>query len=252
MKRYIASMTIGLLAYAGSAGAIAGGPTLTLDPDASSVETGSNIVFEIVLDATSYEVTAVEIHVTFPEGTFEPVSFEETTSLPVVLTEMTAGTGTVYMIVGANAGQSTTGTSVAATLTLRALQEGSHDIGFGASTQIAASGEVGDVADTLTGVTIEVTGEEVGSSGGGSSSGSGSGGGTVQGTQGTPTPTPSVTQQASQVETGPGQVTVISLILAAIAAVAYVGYTSTDWFRRREAGDIVTETEDEKDRGDFK
>lgn len=239
-------MTVGLLAYTGSAGAIAGGPMLTLEPDSTSVETGNIVELEVILNATSYEVTAVEVHVTFPEGTFEPVSFEKGALLPVVLTEMTAGTGTVYMIVGTNAGESATGTGVAGTLTLRALQEGSHDIGFSAGTQIAASGQSGDVADTLTGVTIEVTGEKVESSGGGS------GGGTDQGVQATPTPTPSVTEQASQVQTGPGQVTVISLILAAIAAVAYVGYTSTDWFRRREAGDIVNETEDDKDRGDFK
>lgn len=54
-----------------------------------------------------------------------------------------------------------------------------------------------------------------------------------------PTGTPVVTgtpiEEIAQVETGPGQATVLALVISAIATLLYVGYTSTSAFRRREA-----------------
>ncbi|HXV26948.1 MAG TPA: hypothetical protein VD862_02925 [Candidatus Paceibacterota bacterium] len=49
------------------------------------------------------------------------------------------------------------------------------------------------------------------------------------------TPPPSVVQ----IPTGPGESTVLALIVSAIVTLLYVGYTSTDAFRRREAGVIA-------------
>jgi hypothetical protein len=54
--------------------------------------------------------------------------------------------------------------------------------------------------------------------------------------------------KADRGETGPGEVTAIALILASITAVAYVGFTSTDWFRHDGADDIVKRTAGEGNR----
>ena len=54
-----------------------------------------------------------------------------------------------------------------------------------------------------------------------------------------PTASPAATESpiddAAQVETGPGQATVLALVVSAIATLLYIGYTSTSMFRRREA-----------------
>jgi len=44
------------------------------------------------------------------------------------------------------------------------------------------------------------------------------------------------------VETGPGETTVLALIISAIITLLYVGYTSTDTYRRHEAGAIAKDS----------
>ena len=43
------------------------------------------------------------------------------------------------------------------------------------------------------------------------------------------------------VETGPGESTVLALIISGIITLLYVGYTSTDTYRRREVGELAKE-----------
>jgi uncharacterized repeat protein (TIGR01451 family) len=47
------------------------------------------------------------------------------------------------------------------------------------------------------------------------------------------------------ISTGPGESTVLALIISGIITLLYVGYTSTDTYRRREIGAIANETKDE-------
>lgn len=320
----LAAVLSGSLAFA-----IAGGPTLELYSSGTSFSTGDEITVEVRIDTKTYAATAAELHLSFPEGAFEVVSMREGTFLPIVLTSPSSTTNSSSITVGSGTSPRN-GTGTIAVLVLRALRSGSHEVSFADTTLLAVSNEAGDVTDTKTPITFEVTGaEDTGGSGNGSGNGSVSGsyrpicapastsgllgqeirfsvanpegdhswtaiGGIVTGgcsaavghqclnvrfdepgfyevevtsttsglssvcdvsvtTSGIPTESPSsMIGEAGSVETGPGEVAVISLILASIAAVAYVGYTSTDWFRRREAGDIVDQTEGEKDRGDFK
>jgi uncharacterized repeat protein (TIGR01451 family) len=51
------------------------------------------------------------------------------------------------------------------------------------------------------------------------------------------------------VSTGPGESTVLALIISAIITLLYVGYTGTDTYRRREAGALAKESK--KDTGLF-
>ncbi len=47
------------------------------------------------------------------------------------------------------------------------------------------------------------------------------------------------------VDTGPGETTVLALIISGIITLLYVGYTSTDTYRRHEVGELVKESKDE-------
>ncbi|MCC6405431.1 MAG: DUF11 domain-containing protein, partial [Candidatus Yanofskybacteria bacterium] len=62
------------------------------------------------------------------------------------------------------------------------------------------------------------------------------------------TPTTPVTQ----VPTGPGESTLLALIVSAIITLLYVGYTSTDAYRRHEAGALAKGAHDDKDLFDFR
>lgn len=54
------------------------------------------------------------------------------------------------------------------------------------------------------------------------------------------------------VNTGPGESTALALIISAIVTLLYVGYTSTDLYRRREAAGLVREAGHEKDLFNFR
>lgn len=54
------------------------------------------------------------------------------------------------------------------------------------------------------------------------------------------------------VSTGPGESTILALIVSAIVTLLYVGYTGTDMFRRREAGQLAKEARKDHGLFDFK
>lgn len=56
----------------------------------------------------------------------------------------------------------------------------------------------------------------------------------------------------THVPTGPGESTILALVVSAIVTLLYVGYTSTDVYRRREAGELADQARREKDRIDFR
>jgi len=55
-----------------------------------------------------------------------------------------------------------------------------------------------------------------------------------------------------EVPTGPGESTLLALIVSAIITLLYIGYTSTDMFRRREVGRIAGTVLDDSDTFDFR
>lgn len=53
------------------------------------------------------------------------------------------------------------------------------------------------------------------------------------------------------VDTGPGETTVLALIISAIITLLYVGYTSTETYRRHEAGSIAKESQGDRGTSNF-
>jgi uncharacterized repeat protein (TIGR01451 family) len=54
------------------------------------------------------------------------------------------------------------------------------------------------------------------------------------------------------VSTGPGESTVLALIISSIITLLYVGYTSTDRYQRREAEELARQSKDDKHLFDFR
>jgi uncharacterized repeat protein (TIGR01451 family) len=54
------------------------------------------------------------------------------------------------------------------------------------------------------------------------------------------------------ISTGPGESTILALIISGIVTLLYVGYTNTDTYRRREVGEIVRETKKDAKQFDFR
>ncbi len=54
------------------------------------------------------------------------------------------------------------------------------------------------------------------------------------------------------ISTGPGESTVLALIISAIVTLLYVGYTGTDFYRRREAGSLVKKAKKDRSLFDFR
>ena len=98
-------------------------------------------------------------------------------------------------------------------VTFRALAAGTAQIGFASDTQVAAAGQSSNAIDTMTPVSVTVSGTG----------------------QMTATPMPTGITGVARVQTGPGETTILALIVGVIAALLYVGYTETNAFRRKEA-----------------
>jgi hypothetical protein len=240
--------------------AVAGGPAFTMTASSTSVTTGQDFTVGLVMDAKTYEVTASDITVTFPASGLQALSIEPGGFLTTVLDAGSVSAGGATIILGSGPGGGVTGTGTVATITFRALQAGTFPVVYDGATQSSAAGESGDVTDTMTGVTVTVTGDAVSPepteapSGNGGAGSSGTGGtGSIVTPQVTPMPSPaSVTQQASQVETGPGDYAVIAVLISGIVVLMYAGYMSTDHFRRHDAKEVADQSSTEKDRFDFK
>lgn len=240
MKYFIRAVAWSVvLAVPCAALAVAGGPTLTAQIGPSSVAVNAEFTVNIAIDAKTYQVSAATVQLTFPSDKVQILSLTRGSFFTQDLGTADLQAGTATFSAGKNPASGGTGTAFVATF--RAKAAGTVNIGFGSGTAVAATGQTGNVTDTLTGDSITVSGTQAT--------------GTPAPTAGaTPTnypsrtPVPSVVVtprpstaagQAGTVSTGPMETTILAVLAAAIVALAYVGYTDTESFRRHEAGSIA-------------
>lgn len=222
-----------MLAQPSAVLALAGGPTLTAVSSVSTVAVNDTFIVTVQMDTKTYQVTAAEIHLSYPTDKLQALTVAAGSFLPAELEHYISPTG-ASVTVGSGV-SSKQGTGPVAIFTFRAVTAGTVQIGFTTGTQVAASGVSSNAVDTMTPVTVTVTG---------------AGNATTTPTPTlTPTPTayytytpvpystptPTGIAGVSQVQTGPGETTILGLILASIITLLYVGYTGSDAFRRNEA-----------------
>lgn len=278
LRSSIALVAMSLLLAPTAALALAGGPTLSLQPNTSTISTNNQFTVQIILDTKTYTATAADVKVTFPSDKLQALSIAAGTFLSTELVpgSVGAGTATITMASGTSGKQ---GTGTVATITFKALSAGSAAITFDTSTQIAAIGQTTNVVDTMSSTTVTISGASVvtptptatptttptPAAGVCSTQYD-----PVCGVNGvtymnrcsaeiiyrktvayvgacttaslTPTPSPRI-PSVGQISTGPGDVTVVALILSSLTTLLYVGYTRSNAFRKNEIEKIA---EDER------
>ena len=192
--------------------ALAGGPTLTALTSASTVAPNGQFTVTVQMDTKTYQVSAAEIHLIYPADKLQAMSVQAGSFLPSVLGAGATGTGTASITVGSGMTPKQ-GSGPVMLVTFRALAAGTAQIGFASDTQVAAAGQSSNAIDTMTPVSVTVSGTG----------------------QMTATPMPTGITGVARVQTGPGETTILALIVGVIAALLYVGYTETNAFRRKEA-----------------
>src|SRR3989344_4776098 len=142
--------------------ALAANPTLNLRASKTSVVTGEEFTVEVLADAKDQSVSAVEIHIDFPNS-LQARSFIEGSFLPVVLSKGSMTSTTAKIILGASPTTPRSGSGVLATLTMKALSgQGSPvQISFSSATQVAVIGSNSNAVGTMTPISISISGTAV-------------------------------------------------------------------------------------------
>ena len=251
MKRFILSavLAVTVMVQPLAAYALTGGPTLVAQASKASVAVNETFTVTVTLDTKTYEVSAVDLKLTFPSATLQAQSVQAGTFLASVLTPGATGTGTATITLGSGT-TAVKGTGAIATVTFKALAAGAPTVSFSSETQIAAKGQSGNVVDTMTGATVSIGGVQATATATAIAQAS-----TATTPLRTATRTPTTTAigqpkggaplgNAGKVSTGPFESSVMALIVSAIVTLLYVGYTATDTFRRREAEGIAHTEQD--------
>jgi hypothetical protein len=171
--------------------------------------------------------------VRYPADKLEGVSIDKGNFFSSGLGAATIDNAAGRMMFSAGTNPAKTGTGAAFTLVFRGKAVGSAPLTFGSSTGVAVTENISSVVlGVATPVSLSVV----------------AGSGIVSPTL-TPTPTayytpaptvyytpiPTSVTSVAQVKTGPGETTILALIVGSIVSLLYVGYTGSDAFRRREA-----------------
>lgn len=223
--------------------ALSGGPTLVAQASKTSVAVNETFTVTVVLDTKTYQVSAVDLKLTFPSATLQAQSVQAGSFLQSMLTPgaVGAGTATITLGSGTNAVQ---GTGNIAIITFKALAAGAPTVTFSSETQIAAKNQAGNVVGTMSGVTISIGGVQATATATATAQATATASPVRTATR-TPVPTRlpagagAPLAAAGQVSTGPFESSVMALIVSAIVTLLYVGYTATDTYRRHEAEGIA-------------
>lgn len=205
-------------------------PSLTMQSATQSVAVGQLITVTVNINANDRTVSAATLEVRYPADKLEGVSIDKGSFFSSGL-----GTATIDNVGGrmnfsAGSNPARTGTGTAFTLVFRGKVVGSAPLTFGTASAIAITENTSaTVLGATSPITLTVT--------------AGTGASPTPTPYYTPTPTPyySYTPTPSsiggvgQVQTGPGETTILALIMGSIVALLYVGYAGSDAFRRNEA-----------------
>jgi len=205
-------------------------PSLTMSGVTQSVTVGQLITVTVDINANDRTVSAATLEVRYPADKLEGVSIDKGSFFSSGL-----GTATIDNVAGrmnfsAGSNPARTGTGTAFTLVFRGKATGSAPLTFGTATAIAITENTNA---TVLGATNPITLTVL-------TAGAVTPTPTVYYTPiPTPyysyTPTPSGIGGVAQVQTGPGETTILALIMGSIVALLYVGYAGSNAFRRNEA-----------------
>jgi hypothetical protein len=136
--------------------ASASDPVLTLAASSNTVQVDQIFTVNVDINTQGRSVSAAEIHLDFPSGTFQAISLVKGTFLPVELSAGSVSSGMVAIILGCDPSAPKAGSGTLAVLTLKALAPSSAQIQYSSNTKIAVIGESNSVIGSMSPVTITV------------------------------------------------------------------------------------------------
>lgn len=128
---------------------------LSLSPDQAQINPGQDVNIAVGMNPHDYKVTAVDLKIAYDASKFDFVSFNKTASLPTVLTAATAINGIVSTVLGSEASNPTTGSSVIANLILKA-KAGVTGLGL---IQITSDTQVAGIDSNGNAITTSILGD---------------------------------------------------------------------------------------------
>ena len=197
----------------------------------------------VVLDTSTKQVSAVELHINFPADKLQAVSIVKGDFLSDVLQAGATGAGTASITVGSGTTPKT-GTGTIAVVTFKAIAAGVATLSFADTTQVAAVGYSTNVLEQKISSNITLSGGAVTPTPTATFTTTPTPTQTFTPTPRptlTPTPRPTIVPPISQVQTGPGDTTVVAILLAASLTLLYAGYTRSSAFYRHDAKSISKE-----------
>jgi len=226
MKRFLSlATTLLIIGQPTVALALVGGPTLTAQSSVASVAVNGQFTVTVQMDTKTYEVTAAELHLTFPSDKLQALSITAGSFLPNSLVAGSVGAGTAAITVGSGTDPKQ-GTGPVAVITFKALAAGAAQVDTMTPVTVTGTGAQASTSPTVASSPAQTTNSPA----------------AAPSASRTPTPSPSgLVQGVSQVSTGPLEVTLLSIILGCVATLLYVGYMGSDAFRRNEAESIASQ-----------
>ena len=213
----------------------------------TSATVSQQFAVNVVLDTSTKQVSAVELHINFPADKLQALSIVKGDFLSDVLQNGAIGAGTASITIGSGTTPKT-GIGTIAVITFKALTAGVATLSFADTTQVAAVGFSSNVLEQKISSNITLSGGAATPTATLTSTPTTTFTATPTSTQtftftptATRTTTPTIVPPISQVQTGPGDTTIVAILLATSLTLLYAGYTRSSVFYRHDAKNISKE-----------
>ncbi len=132
---------------------------LSVAPSQVTAVVGNTFTVDVAIDTHGEQVSAAEFHLTFDSQKLSPVSIQNGSLMPLVLSPAAFGTGTATITLGTNVGSPVVGTGTIFSITFTASTATNQTptlVSIDASTQVAAIGKTSNVLGPINNSTVTI------------------------------------------------------------------------------------------------
>lgn len=133
------------------------GVSLSLLPSKTTLDPGSETVFDIVLNPDGEMVSAIELVLSYDQSVIQITDIKPTEALPQTLALDLSQSGRAGIILLAGPGSTQTPEGVVGRVFVKALKTGVSQLKFDSTTKVSAAGKTGDVTGAVEAAEITVS-----------------------------------------------------------------------------------------------